>query len=105
LHAIAESRQGDISIIARYETCRLPRDSMRIALLNQLRHKARYLDSGSRHDAFTFEIAMEYLEKIRPEHLDISFDETDDWAHNKRYAPVHDDACGHRRSRPWRYAE
>jgi len=88
LHAIAESRQDDIFINAGYETCRLPKDSTRIALLNQLQHEARYLDSSSRHDAFTFEMAMEYLDKIRPEHLYISFDETDDWAHNNRYDQV-----------------
>lgn len=86
--AIAESREGDIFVNAGYEASPLPRDSARVALLNQLQSEARFPDSSSRHDAFTFELAMEYLEKLAPEHLFISFDETDDWAHNKHYSQV-----------------
>jgi hypothetical protein len=86
-HAIAESRQGDIFINAGYEACGTPRNS-KVALLNQLQSEARYVDRSSRHDAFTFELAMEYLAAVQPEHLYIAFDETDDWAHNKRYDQV-----------------
>ncbi len=85
---IAESRQGDLFINAGYEPSSLPRNSARVALLNQLQSEARYIDSNSRHDAFTFELAMEYLAEVGPEHLFISFDETDDWAHDKRYDQV-----------------
>jgi len=53
-----------------------------------LQSAARFLDRTSRHDAFTFGLAMEYLAQVRPEHMFISFDETDDWAHNKRYDQV-----------------
>ncbi len=87
-HQIAESRPGDLFINAGYETCPLPRNSTKVALLNQLQSDARFVDSTSRHDAFTFELAMEYLSVMPPEHLFISFDETDDWAHNKRYDQV-----------------
>ena len=87
-HAIAENRQGDIYINAGYEDSTLPAKSRKIELLNQLQSEARFLDSSSRHDAFTFELAMEYLAAVQPEHLYISFDETDDWAHNKRYDQV-----------------
>jgi hypothetical protein len=87
-HAIAESRPGDLFINAGYEACPLPKNSPKVTLLNQLQSEARYIDGSSRHDAFTFELAMEYLAKVQPEHLFISFDETDDWAHNKRYDQV-----------------
>lgn len=86
-HSIAESRQGDLFINAGYEACSLPK-SARVTLLNQLQTDARYIESSSRHDAFTFELAIEYLGKVQPEHLFISFDETDDWAHDKRYDQV-----------------
>jgi hypothetical protein len=89
-HSIAESRPGDIFINAGYEACALPRNSARVALLNQLEFEARFLDRSSRHDAFTFGLAMEYLAAVQPEHMFISFDETDDWAHDKRYDQVLD---------------
>lgn len=92
LHSIAETRPGEIFINAGYEACAMPgagsKTNAKVALLNQLQSDARYLDSSSRHDAFTFELAMEYLAQVQPEHLFISFDETDDWAHNKRYDQV-----------------
>jgi len=87
-HSIAESRQGSLFINAGYQECKLPKGSAKVALLNQLQSEARYLDSSSRHDAFTFGLATEYLAEVRPEHQFISFDETDDWAHDKRYDQV-----------------
>ena len=87
-HSIAESRPGDIFINAGYEGCPLPGNSAKVALLNRLQTEARFLDLSSRHDAFTFGLAMEYLAGVRPEHMFISFDETDDWAHNHRYDQV-----------------
>ena len=86
--SIAESRPGSIFINAGYQASPLPRDSARVAMLNRLQMDARYLDDGSRHDAFTFELGMEYLRALQPEHFFLSFDETDDWAHNKRYDQV-----------------
>lgn len=87
-HSIAETRPGTIYINSGYEVSSLPRDSAKVGLLNRLQMDARYLDDSSRHDAFTFELAMEYLNSVQPEHMFISFDETDDWAHNKRYDQV-----------------
>jgi len=87
-HSIAESQKGDIFINAGYEASPLPGNSPKAALLNQLQHEARYLDSSARHDAFSFGLAMEYLDKIQPEHMFVAFDETDDWAHDKRYDQV-----------------
>jgi hypothetical protein len=87
-HSIAESRQGEIFINAGYEPCPLPKNSANVAFLNRLQSEARYIESSARHDAFTFELAMQYLAQMQPEHLFISFDETDDWAHDKRYDQV-----------------
>src|SRR5262245_1241766 len=41
--------------------------------------------SGIRWDAFTYEYAFEHLQKQKPRVLYISFDETDDFAHDGRY--------------------
>ena len=38
-----------------------------------------------RFDVFTFEVAMAHLAAARPRLLYLSFDETDDWAHDGRY--------------------
>ncbi|HEU5291870.1 MAG TPA: phosphoglyceromutase [Cyclobacteriaceae bacterium] len=40
---------------------------------------------GSRYDAFTFYLAMEYLNRIRPNVLFISLDETDEYTHKGKY--------------------
>jgi hypothetical protein len=86
-HWIAESRRGEIFINAGYEPSALP-ENPRVAELNKLQMQARYLDDSARHDAFTFGLAMEYLKSVRPRLLFISFDETDDWAHARRYDRV-----------------
>jgi hypothetical protein len=40
---------------------------------------------NTRHDAYTFRFAMDYLTRVHPRVLYIAFDETDDWAHDGRY--------------------
>jgi hypothetical protein len=85
-HSIAQNQPDSILINAGYEPG--PGKSAKVKLLNQLQSDARYVDDSSRHDAFTFELAMEFLAAQKPEHLFISFDETDDWAHEKRYDQV-----------------
>lgn len=87
-HYSAETRPGEIFINAGYERSALPANSQLAALFNKLQLEARLPADSSRHDAFTFGLAMEYLRKIQPEHLYISFDETDDWAHERRYDRV-----------------
>ena len=84
----AESIPGALFINAGYERSALPKNSARADELNKLQFEARFVDDSSRHDAFTFGLAMEYLDKVQPEHLYISFDETDDWAHQRRYDRV-----------------
>jgi hypothetical protein len=38
-----------------------------------------------RSDVFTFRLAMHYFERARPRVVYLAFDETDDWAHDRRY--------------------
>lgn len=87
-HYSAENAPGDIFVNAGYEASSLPQSSPRTEELNRLQFEARFIADSSRHDAFTFGLAKSYLEKIQPEHLFISFDETDDWAHSRRYDRV-----------------
>jgi hypothetical protein len=88
LRSIAENRKGDLFLNAGYEAAKFSKMTARVEMLNRMQMEARYVDESARHDAFTFELAMEYLAALQPEHLFISFDETDDWAHNKRYDEV-----------------
>lgn len=83
-HYIAEHIPGSITINAGYE------DSPVSPALSKLQHTALTPWDEARHDVFTFELAMEYLEKYNPRVLAISFDETDDWAHARRYDRVLD---------------
>lgn len=61
-----------------------------VALLNELQHEARAPWDGIRHDAFTFRMAMAYLQRERPRLLHIALDESDDWAHDGKYDLVLD---------------
>jgi hypothetical protein len=83
-HYIAEHTPGTIFINAGYQ------DSPSSPNLSRLQHIALSPWDEARHDAFTFEMALEYLKAVKPRVLDISFDETDDWAHAKRYDRVLD---------------
>jgi len=83
-HYIAEHTPGSIVINAGYQ------DSPSSPNLSRLQHIALSPWDEARHDAFTFEMALEYLKSAKPRVLDISFDETDDWAHARRYDRVLD---------------
>jgi hypothetical protein len=83
-HYIAEHTPGSIFINAGYQ------DSASSPNLSRLQHIAISPWDEARHDAFTFEMALEYLKSAKPRVLQISFDETDDWAHAKRYDRVLD---------------
>jgi hypothetical protein len=83
-HYIAEHTPGSIFINAGYQ------DSPVSPTLSSLQHVTFTPWDEARHDAFTFEMALEYLKSAKPRVLDISFDETDDWAHAKRYDRVLD---------------
>lgn len=81
---IAEHKPGSILVNAGYQ------DSTYSLALSRLQNVALTPWDEARHDAFTFEMALEYLKSAKPRALAISFDETDDWAHGKRYDRVLD---------------
>jgi Sulfatase len=81
---IAEHTPGSIVINAGYQ------DSAASPELSRLQHVILSPWDEARHDAFTFELALDYLKQQHPRALAISFDETDDWAHARRYDRVLD---------------
>ena len=85
---ISETSPGEIFVNAGYHESPLPRNSQRVDFINQLQKQALYTEDSARHDVFTFDLAMEYLKSIKPRLLYIALDETDDWAHAKRYDRV-----------------
>jgi hypothetical protein len=81
--AIAEHTEGATTINAGYAPLAL--DGADLRLLNELQAQARAPWNDARQDAFTFRLAMTYLEKARPRVLFLSFNDTDSWAHEGRY--------------------
>jgi hypothetical protein len=86
--SIAESREGTITINAGYEAFAHPDPEIRT--LSELQFLAPTGFDGARHDIYTFRFAMAHLATAKPRVLYLAFDETDDWAHQKRYDLVLD---------------
>ncbi|HYS05355.1 MAG TPA: AP protein [Candidatus Dormibacteraeota bacterium] len=57
----------------------------RMAYLSDLQFEIMALWEVGRSDAVTFHLALEYLKTQRPRLLYIALDESDDWAHARRY--------------------
>lgn len=87
-HWIAEKTPGSIFINAGVREYDGPRASAKMRELSRLQSLIITPWNGERNDVFTFEMAMEYLRAVKPRVLFISFGETDDWAHDKRYDRV-----------------
>jgi hypothetical protein len=87
---IGEHTPGTIFINAGYQEIGLPHLSPELSLLSRLQFEALTPWDEARHDAFTFEMALDYLKTIKPRVLHIALDETDDWAHSHRYDRVLD---------------
>jgi Sulfatase len=83
-HYIAEHIPGTIFINAGYQDLPSSPDLSRLQKITPTPW------DEARHDSFTFELALEYLKSAKPRVLFISFDETDDWAHARRYDRVLD---------------
>jgi len=81
---IAEHTPGSIVINAGYQ------DSPASPDLSRLQHVTLSPWDEARHDSFTFGLALDYLKQQKPRMLAICFDETDDWAHARRYDRVLD---------------
>jgi hypothetical protein len=79
---IGESREGSIFVNAGYQEAR---GTPRLEELSRLQQEALSPSRESRHDVITFEMALDYLKQHKPRLLYVAFDETDEWAHDKRY--------------------
>lgn len=86
-HFIGEHTQGAITINAGYEGVD-DSASPRAKELAALQFSARTPWDEARHDYVTFELALEHLRRAHPRVMQISYDETDDWAHGRRYDRV-----------------
>jgi Type I phosphodiesterase / nucleotide pyrophosphatase len=80
---IVESVEGATTVNAGAAAYDAPSPEMR--MLSPMQFEARTAWGNTRHDAFTFHFAMDYLERMHPRVLYLSFDETDDWAHDGHY--------------------
>jgi hypothetical protein len=85
---IAEREEGAITINAGYEDFDDPDPEMKT--LSALQHLTPNGFHGARHDVYTFRFGWAHLKTARPRVLYLAFDETDDWAHLKRYDLVLD---------------
>ena len=83
---IAESTAGATFVNAGLRVN--PSKTAEVDRLNAIQQQARTPWANTRHDAFTFAHALEYLKRVHPRLLYIAFDETDDWAHDKHYELV-----------------
>jgi hypothetical protein len=86
--SIVESTAGDTTVNAGVQ----PYDSSSelLKMLNALQRDAPVPWENIRHDAFTFQFAMDYVKRQQPTLLLLAFDEMDDWAHDGKYELVLD---------------
>ena len=84
--SIVENAAGDTMVNAGLQ----PYNSSDVSLkaMSLLQDETRLPWDNTRHDAYTFHFAMDYLKREQPVLLYIAFDETDDWAHDGKYELV-----------------
>jgi len=82
---LSASREGAIFLNAGLQDAG---GTPRLEELNRLQYEALTGWQGVRHDSVTVEMALEYLKHYRPRLLYVALDETDDWAHDRRYDRV-----------------
>ena len=87
---IAEHTPGSIFINAGYQAIDRPDASARLAELSQLQFHLLTPWDEARHDFITGSMALDYMATDKPRVLYVAFDETDDWAHERRYDRVLD---------------
>jgi hypothetical protein len=82
---LSSSEGGAFFTNAGYE--RVPADiaTPRMTWLSDLQFEVMALWEEGRSDAVTFNLALEYLKTQRPRLLYVALDESDDWAHARRY--------------------
>jgi len=86
----AASRDDAVFVNAGYDSLPTGLGTPRMRDLARLQHRALALWEGSRLDAFTGAMALEYLRHYQPRVTYIAFNDTDDLAHNQRYDRVLD---------------
>jgi len=87
---IGEHTEGSIFINAGYQSIDDTRMPPPILELSRLQFHMLTPWDEARHDYITGAMGLEYLRAVKPRVLMISFDETDDWAHDRRYDRVLD---------------
>jgi hypothetical protein len=86
--SIVENTRGDTTVNAGLQPYDSP--SELVKSLNVLQEEAPLPWDGTRHDAFTFQFALDYVKRQQPTLLLLAFDEMDDWAHDGKYELVLD---------------
>lgn len=80
---IPRQREGVLTVNAGFAKYDSPTPGM--SLLSAAQFNTLPPFNGARYDDYTVRFAMDYLARQKPRLLYIALDETDDWAHNKRY--------------------
>lgn len=84
------NRRGDVYVNAGFDTVPPAFSSPGLARLTALQERALPAWEGSRLDAFTGGLALEFLRQQRPPVMFVSFNDTDDFAHLRKYGRVLD---------------
>lgn len=82
------NKDGDVYVNAGYDGIPEPFATPELARLVTLQSRALPAWEESRLDAFTGGLALEYLRRHRPRLMFVSFNDTDDYAHMRRYDRV-----------------
>jgi Type I phosphodiesterase / nucleotide pyrophosphatase len=80
---IPRQREGVLTVNAGFMQYDSPTPGM--SLLSAAQFNTVPPFSGARYDEYTVRFALDYLSRQKPRLLYIALDETDDWAHNRRY--------------------
>jgi sulfatase-like protein len=85
LRFYAASRDAVIFVNAGYDSVPKPLSTPTLDLLSKVQTRALALWDGSRLDAFTEAMGLEYLKRHKPRVMYFAFNDTDDLAHSRRY--------------------
>lgn len=82
---IFHAQRAGFPVVAGYDPLAVKPVSPRVELLNRLK-KETHVWNAEPFDSFTFHTALEYLKQHKPRVLFLSLGETDQWAHEGKYA-------------------
>lgn len=86
---ISTSKPGAFLINAGYNS-HPDKANKELAALSKQQYQTLAADDSSRHDYYTFKMALAHMRAYKPRVMHIGLGETDDWAHAKNYARVLD---------------